>query len=293
MHGVSRGTTRLALPSRSVAERLRRRDGRPLVIAHRGGRALAPENTLAAAERARAAGADLWEFDVQLTRDGVPILVHDETLDRTTDAAARFPDRAPWRADAFILEEVHTLDAGSWFALPDGSRPFAGERVPTLEDALRWTVESGMGADVELKGASRSTFLSRRGRRLAERAVSLLRRFDLLPRAIVSSFDPPLLRHVKRISPEVPCALLLVALPTNPVAALVGARAAVPVNAVAIPPEAFRAEAGEALGRVGVGTLVWTVNAEEEMGRLAREPSVAGIVTDDPARLAEVVALLA
>lgn len=289
---MSPGAARLVFPPASLAERLRHRDGGPLVIAHRGGRTLAPENTLAAARRALAAGADLWEFDVQLTRDAVPILLHDETLERTTDAAARFPDRAPWRADAFTMEEVRTLDAGSWFSLPDGSRPFAGERVPTLEEALRWTVATGLGVDVELKGTSRTTFLSRRGRRLAERTVALLRRFEVLPRAIVSSFDPALLRHVKRITPEVPCSLLLLALPRDPVAALVGARAAVPVNAVAIPPEAFRAETAEALGQAGVGTLVWTVNTEEGMARLAREPSVAGIVTDDPARLGEVLARL-
>jgi len=292
-HGVSRGATRLVSPPASLAGRLRRRDGPPLVIAHRGGRTLAAENTLAAAERALAVGADLWEFDVQLTRDAVPILLHDETLERTTDAAARFPDRAPWRADAFKVDEVRTLDAGSWFSLPDGSRPFTGERVPTLEEALRWTVERGIDVNVELKGTSRTIFLSRRGRRLAERTVALLRRFDILPRAIVSSFDPALLRHVKRITPEVPCALLLLSLPADPVAALVEARAAVPVNAVAIPPEAFHAEVADALGRAGVRTLVWTVNTEEGMVRLAREPFVAGIVTDDPALLGEVLARLA
>lgn len=105
---------------------------RPLtVIAHRGASAYAPENTVPAFELAVTLGADVVETDVQMTRDGQLVCVHDTTLARTTDARTRYPHRAPWSVGDLTLAEVRALDAGSWF---DGS--FAGTRVPTLREAL-------------------------------------------------------------------------------------------------------------------------------------------------------------
>jgi glycerophosphoryl diester phosphodiesterase len=98
-------------------------DGAVEIIAHRGYSARAPENTAAAVEAAVAAGADAMEFDLHVTRDGIPVLFHDETLDRTTDG------HGPLRACTFA--EISGLDAGSWF-----DAAFANERVPTLDDAL-------------------------------------------------------------------------------------------------------------------------------------------------------------
>ena len=103
---------------------------RRLVIAHRGARSLAPENTLAAAQAALEMGADLWEFDIEVSRDGELVLLHDETLSRTTDAAARYPDRAPWRAADFTWEEIRALDAGSWFLREDPFGTLASGTVP-------------------------------------------------------------------------------------------------------------------------------------------------------------------
>jgi len=93
----------------------------PAIVAHRGGRALAPENTLAAIRRAAALGVDAVEIDVQRTRDGHLVAHHDETLERTTGAAQP--------VDHLDLRDVVALDAGRWFA-PE----FAGERVPTLDE---------------------------------------------------------------------------------------------------------------------------------------------------------------
>src|SRR6516165_9960808 len=91
----------------------------PVVVAHRGDSFHAPENTLEAARLAWEAGAEAWELDVQLTRDGVPVVLHDESLLRTTDVATRFAGdprgRGGFRVSDFDLEEVRTLDAGSWF----------------------------------------------------------------------------------------------------------------------------------------------------------------------------------
>jgi len=104
---------------------------RKTVVAHRGASAYAPEHTLASYRLALAQGADYVEQDLAVTSDGVLICLHDETLERTTDVEHVFPDRRPWLANDFTLEEIKRLDAGSWF-----DPKFAGERVPTFQEAI-------------------------------------------------------------------------------------------------------------------------------------------------------------
>ena len=110
----------------------------PRVIGHRGAAAVAPENTIASLRKAADLGATWVEFDVMLTRDGVPVLFHDDSLKRTTGRDAVMAEVA--------YAELRRLDAGSWFA-----PAFAGERVPTLEAALHTLLELGLHANVELK----------------------------------------------------------------------------------------------------------------------------------------------
>jgi glycerophosphoryl diester phosphodiesterase len=114
-----------------------------ILVAHRGASAYAPEHTRAAYELAIAQGADYIEPDLQITADSVLIALHDETLERTTNVAEVFPDRyveeairmggiaRRWYAAEFTLEEIKTLDAGSWF-----DPEFAGERVPTFAEVI-------------------------------------------------------------------------------------------------------------------------------------------------------------
>ena len=110
----------------------------PFVIGHRGAAGHAPENTVAAFEKAAALGARWIEFDVRLTRDGLPIIFHDETLDRTTDGRGKISDM-DW-------EDIQEVDAGQWFA-PE----FKGERIPTLLDAITALQSLNLGANVEIK----------------------------------------------------------------------------------------------------------------------------------------------
>src|SRR5579859_6338194 len=107
----------------------------PAIIGHRGAAGLAPENTLAAIRAAAAAGARWVELDVQLTRDGVPVLLHDSTLERTTDGEGKVGD-----AD---LDALRRVDAGSWFA-----PRFLGQRVPTLAEAVAELGQLGLGANL-------------------------------------------------------------------------------------------------------------------------------------------------
>jgi glycerophosphoryl diester phosphodiesterase len=110
----------------------------PWVVAHRGETFGAPENTLAAFELAAARGADAVELDVQVSRDGVPVVIHDRHLDRTTDGFGPVRSRT-WA-------ELRSLDAGSWY-----DPRYRGEPIPALEDALAWACRSGLPLLAEVK----------------------------------------------------------------------------------------------------------------------------------------------
>src|SRR5437762_2604182 len=110
----------------------------PMLIAHRGGSLEAPENTLSAFRHAIAIGAKYVELDVQLSRDGVLVVIHDETLDRTTNGAGP--------VGAYSYEELRRLDAGSHFG-----RQYGGETNPTLREVLELCASEDMGVVVELK----------------------------------------------------------------------------------------------------------------------------------------------
>lgn len=110
----------------------------PIVVGHRGNVHHAPENTLPAFEKAIELGATLIEIDIRETRDGVLVVIHDETVDRTTNGSGR--------VDEMTLAELKALDAGSWFD-PD----FAGERIPTLEETLRFLRDRGVMPDLDFK----------------------------------------------------------------------------------------------------------------------------------------------
>ena len=127
-------------PSSPVASRAQ--PDLPPVIGHRGAAGCAPENTLAGLRRAGALGCRWVEFDVRLTADGELVLLHDDRLDRTTDGRGK--------VRALPLSEIRRHDAGKWF-----DAGFAGERVPTLAEAIAALAELGIGANVELKSGRR------------------------------------------------------------------------------------------------------------------------------------------
>ena len=169
--------------------------GRPEIIAHRGFSASAPENTLAAFEAAILAGADRVEFDVQLTRDGAPVILHDDLLDRTTSG------KGP--VEAISLDEIRRLDAGSWF----DSR-FGRESVPTLDEALDCCA-GRIAVNVEIKAAPGGTPVSGRIERLVAAALAARRSCaGTAGWAVVSSFDRGALERLRGIDPRIPIELL-------------------------------------------------------------------------------------
>lgn len=163
---------------------------RTLNIAHRGASVDTPENTLAAFEKARELGADGIEFDVQLCADGTPVVIHDATVDRTTNGSGRVAE--------MTLMELKQLDAGTWF-----DPAFADQRIPTLEETLA-AVGSELLLNIELKGHGLWE------RRLARAVVDLVERYHLAERVVVSSFNPLLLHRAQTIAPQIPTGLLYI-----------------------------------------------------------------------------------
>jgi glycerophosphoryl diester phosphodiesterase len=164
----------------------------PLWIAHRGAGTLAPENTLAAFRLGAQHGYRCFECDVKLSADGVPFLLHDATLERTTDGQGVAGEQ-PWST-------LSQRDAGGWH-----SRSFAGEPMPTLQALARWLQRNGFTLDLEIKptpGQEEAT-----GRAVALAVRDLWSGADVPP--LLSSFRPDALRAAMEAAPELPRALLM------------------------------------------------------------------------------------
>lgn len=162
---------------------------RVLVIAHRGDSSRAPENTLVAFRSAVAAGADLVELDYHHSSDNAPVVLHDDQLDRTTDAVAVF-GRGHIPVASKSLATLKCLDAGSWFG-PE----FSGQRVPTLSEALD-VIQQGAITLVERKAGDAAT------------CVAILERKQLLDDVVVQSFDWEFLQQCHRLAPRLILAAL-------------------------------------------------------------------------------------
>ncbi|MEU9669449.1 glycerophosphodiester phosphodiesterase family protein [Streptomyces bobili] len=176
--------------------------GRPAVIAHRGASAYAPENTLAAVDAAADLGVRWVENDVQRTKDGTLVVVHDDSLSRTTDVEEVFPERAPWKVKDFTAAEVARLDAGSWFG-----PGFAGARVPTLTEYLRRVEYHGQKLLLEVKNPE--LYPGIEGDTLKVLAdEGWLDGEHLTGRLIVQSFSAGSLRAVHDLEPSVTTGLL-------------------------------------------------------------------------------------
>ena len=175
---------------------------RPAVVAHRGASALAPENTLDAVDEAAALGIRWVENDVQRTKDGELVVIHDDSLRRTTDVEDVFPDRSPWKVKDFTAAEIAQLDAGSWFG-----DAFTGARVPTLEEYVERVEHHHQKLLLEIKNPELYPGIEQETLKLLGNEGWLDRR-HLTGRLIVQSFDAGTLRTVHELEPEVRTGLL-------------------------------------------------------------------------------------
>jgi glycerophosphoryl diester phosphodiesterase len=232
------------------------RDGAPAVIAHRGYSSITPENTLAAMAAGARAGADWVEIDVATSADGVPYVLHDNTVDRTTDGTGALPSLSSAVLDG--------LDAGSWF-----SPALAGQPLPRFSAALDEFQRSAADLLLEIKGPETRAEL--------ERIVGLIRERGLIGRVLVQSFDEQALRDVYAIEPKLRLGLLRSTLDADPVAV---ARA---LHAVTYNPSwsalAPRKEAVHDLNRAGIAVMPYTVDDPAVWAQM-RDAGVDGIITN-------------
>jgi len=229
-----------------------------LNIAHRGSSGTHPENTISAFLAAADDGADMCELDVQATRDGAVVVIHDETVDRTTNGHCAVA--------ALTLAEVQRLDASYKFPT------FRGERIPTLDQVVK-AVRGKLGLNIEIKEGA------------VEREVcALMRSYDALTTSMVSSFEWRALEAVRAIDPEIRVGLLA----EKNRDALIDAASA--MHAYAVNPRFDMVDAAfcEKAHARGLKVLVWTVDAPEAM-RILIAAGVDGIMTNYPARLRDVM----
>jgi glycerophosphoryl diester phosphodiesterase len=285
-------------------------------VAHRGARAFAPENTLPAFQKALEHGCHMIELDVHASADGIPVVHHDDDLERCTNVAKRYPRRAHYFVSAFTNRQLRALEAGSWFTrelkLPKEKRqaflaPLKKDergrfirsedesayrsgavRIPTLKEVLKF-VESttSLLVNIELKT------LPRRYPRLATTVLDLLESMGLCGRTLISSFDHEQLTIVRSRSRDVATALLASDRLWNVVDYLKS------LDADAFHPGCYgdydslgfgsvdgRLDARQIAAVRGSGrdVNVWTCNDPRQMRKLLRA-GVTGIITDYPNRL--------
>lgn len=183
------------------------------IIAHRGARSIAPENTIVAADIARLIGAELWETDVSVTRDGHLILFHDDHLLRTTDVLKKFPHYNSFQLDKFYLAQIQTLDTGAAFIendpfgeiasgniSRDSLESFKGEKIPTLEDALNYTKKTRWSINLELKEQSGKLY----GFPLPQAVADMIYKIGVdRELIIISSFNHKWLNQINNLLPGV------------------------------------------------------------------------------------------
>lgn len=236
------------------------------VIGHRGASGFAPENTLAAFRKALELGAGFIETDLQLSRDARLVALHDDTLERTTNGQGPVSSKT--------LEELRRLDAGSWFrpSTHEAAPHFSGEPIPTIEEVLAFGREQEIGLLLEIKATGPSG---------AEHAVvGALRAAGEIPRSVVLSFAPSVLRRIRELEPLVMTGFLYGDRMPSPVSTAVdlGARQLLPRTDRVTPELVSEAHAHD------LKVVAWTANTANDMQKLI-SAGVDGIITDYPDRL--------
>ena len=237
----------------------------PRWVAHRGAGKLAPENTLAALRLGASHGYRMFECDVKLSADGVPFLMHDAELGRTTNAADKLDlgGEHPWST-------LSQLDAGSWH-----SCAYAGEPLPTLEAIARFCIGNGLFLNIEIKptpGTARHT-----GEVVAAHAARLWQGVAVPP--LLTSFDIPALEGALTAQPELPRGLLIDALEGQPWQEWLDKAAALQCRAIVCNPELWDLDTVDQAKARGFRTLSYTVNDAAEAQRLVALGTDA-VITD-------------
>jgi glycerophosphoryl diester phosphodiesterase len=239
----------------------------PLIIGHRGASAVAPENTMAAFREALAVGADGIEFDVRLTREDVPIVIHDSTLRRTGGLPHRVAD--------LTWAEISKIDVGSWFA-----STFANETIPSLAELFTLFQSNSSTLYLEMKCDSLAEH-----RPLAEACVRAIEEHSLKERVMVECFQLPAIRILKEIDPDIRTVALFEPSFTNPSVLsdqrIINQATDVCAAALALHHRLARESLVQKAKAAGLHVAVWTVDDPAWIER-TRVPGIDALITNNP-----------
>ena len=290
-----------------------------LNIAHRGARAYAPENTLAAFAKAKELGCEMFELDVRMTKDGVVVVYHDEHLLRCTDAKTQYPGRENYNLADFNYKELTTLDAGNWFCaqleLPATKRQAflqtlskkeitefislsdhkfyasGGVKIPTLDEALKQADDMGLQVNVELKSPVADV------NRFVKTVINSIVALNMENHILISSFDHGMLKIFRQYSKDIDTA----ALTDDPMKAPVTHLRRLKTQAYNVNcfkgfhEHGYNSPTGRRylkhLSRIrnaGFGVNVWTCNDPEEMSHLF-SAGISGLISDYPNRVRDAI----
>ena len=262
-------------------------------IAHRGARSLAPENTILAAQKAYEVGADMWELDTGMLKDGTLIVLHDNTFRRTTNIDEIFPDRAGNHLTTFTQQEVSKLDAGCFYQKsdpfnliqngilsPETLTTFIGLTVPTLEEALLFTKEKNWQVNVEIKDMKK-TFADQK---IVQEILHLIQKLNAEDHVLISSFNHQYLAEIHIEKPHIPTAAL-VAIPKfwdMQLCEKLG------VTAYHPPKYLLTSSLIQKFTKKQLAVNIWTVNEPEQMESWI-QAGATGIITDFPQTLKDIL----
>ena len=248
----------------------------PLIIGHRGASAYAPENTLAAFQMALDAGADGLEFDVQLAKDGVPVVIHDSDLRRTglrDDLVADLTSR-----------QLGKIDVGAWFNKkhPKRARPeFLRSTVPTLSQALKLQENTSGKVYIEIKSEDSNA------KQLAEAVCDLIRDSPMLPRIIVKSFRLGVIAEVRCLLPQVQTAALFepsIMTILRRKRHIIAMAREFGADQISLHRSLATPKLTALANQAGLPVTVWTVDGPKWISR-CRKLGIRSLITNDPAKM--------
>ncbi|MEP6568813.1 MAG: glycerophosphodiester phosphodiesterase family protein [Acidobacteriota bacterium] len=248
----------------------------PFILGHRGASALAPENTLTAFSRALSDGADGIEFDVRLSRDGVPVVIHDATLKRTG-----LIDRA---VSELTAAELGAIDVGTWFADPTRAKQsFVGEKLPTLVQVFELFATNNGLLYLEMKCDNEE------GPALAAAVARLTSESGMAERVVVESFEHSAIAAIKRFDSGIRTAALFEPKLARPISTvrrlkMVDTALAVGADEIALHHALAGARVVDKARQAGLEVVVWTVDDPAWTAR-ARTLGIKALIANDPALL--------
>jgi glycerophosphoryl diester phosphodiesterase len=241
-----------------------------VIIGHRGASAYYPENTMSAFRAAYEMGAEMIELDILLSKDGVPVVIHDESLERTTNGTGKVME--------YTYKELSKLDAGSWFG-----DEHTGERIPSLEEVLQFA-KGKVAVNIEIKTEVVSNDL-REG--IEEKAYEIVKKYDMQEYVLFSSFDYRAIAHLKELDVNIAVALLYEKQQSNdkdPKELVENYNA----DAFNCSYRQFSKKWAEVTSEAGIPVFVYTVNSRRRMKKMIKR-GVNGIFSDKPDVLKQLV----